>query len=340
MIVDLPRFLTTGKPYWEELAAVLDDLEKHAERTLSIAEAKRFHYLYQRASGDLAKLSALPYEPEMRAYLEPLVARAYAEIHETREKPHRFSPITWFIQTFPQTFRRRKRAFAVSLTATMLGVMLGVLVMQLDLDSKRYILPFGHGEMTPTERVQQEEEDHGERRADGKASFSAFLMTHNIKVSIFAMALGMTFGIGAMIVLFSNGVIMGAICYDYILDGQGEFLAGWLLPHGSIEIPAILIAGQAGLVLGATLIGRGDSVGIKTRLRAVLPDLCTLMGGVAVMLVWAGIVEAFLSQYHEPVLPYWLKTAFGTAELIALIVFLTYCGRATAPQPDPAHAHV
>ena len=48
----------------------------------------------------------------------------------------------------------------------------------------------------------------------------------------------------------------------------------------------------------------------------------TLIGGVAVMLVWAGIVESFLSQHHEPVIPYWLKIAFGLGELAVLIWFL------------------
>ena len=49
----------------------------------------------------------------------------------------------------------------------------------------------------------------------------------------------------------------------------------------------------------------------------------TLIGGVAVMLVWAGIVEAFLSQYHQPAVPYALKIAFGLVELAALIWFLS-----------------
>ena len=48
----------------------------------------------------------------------------------------------------------------------------------------------------------------------------------------------------------------------------------------------------------------------------------TLIGGVAVMLVWAGIVESFFSQYHQPVVPYWLKIAFGCVEFAALVWFL------------------
>jgi hypothetical protein len=56
-------------------------------------------------------------------------------------------------------------------------------------------------------------------------------------------------------------------------------------------------------------------------------DVFTLAGGFAVMLVWAGIIEAFFSQYHEPVLPYPLKIAFGLAELTLLTLYLSRAGR-------------
>ena len=157
-------------------------------------------------------------------------------------------------------------------------------------------------------------------------------MANNIRVSIFTLGLGMTFGIGTIIVLFYNAVLLGMVVVDYILAGQTIFLLGWLLPHGVIEIPAILIAGQGGLVLGKALIGRGDRAPLAARLRAIGPDLMTLIFGVAVMLVWAGVVESFLSQYHEPVIRYWQKIAFGTVELAALIWFLGFKRTAAASE--------
>ena len=57
-----------------------------------------------------------------------------------------------------------------------------------------------------------------------------------------------------MLILFYNGVILGAIVVDYLRAGEAWFLAGWLLPHGVVEIPAILVAGQAGFLLGQALI--------------------------------------------------------------------------------------
>jgi uncharacterized membrane protein SpoIIM required for sporulation len=165
------------------------------------------------------------------------------------------------------------------------------------------------------------------------ATFAGFLMVNNIKVSIFALALGMTYGVGTMVLLFFNGVVLGLIAIDYVLAGQLVFLLGWLMPHGVIEIPAILLAGQAGLILGKALIGWGDRLPLRARFRVIGADLMTLIGGVAVMLVWAGMVESFLSQYHQPVIPYWAKIAFGSVELVALVWFLARCGRAVKDAP-------
>ena len=169
--------------------------------------------------------------------------------------------------------------------------------------------------------------------AGRKSSFAAQLMQNNIRVSVLAMALGMTFGVGTLIVLFYNGVILGAVVVDYVAAGQTTFLLGWLLPHGSVEIPAILVGGQAGLVLARALIGRGDRDSLRQRLRKVGPDLMTLMFGVALMLIWAGLIEAFFSQYHAPVLPYGVKIAFGTIELLLLTFYLSKCGRGKKAEP-------
>ena len=327
MIIDLQKFITEEKPLWNELQTVLDKLEKRPEYKLSLSSLKRFHYLYQRASGDLAKIKTFSAEPSTRLYLESLVARAFGEIHETREKPHRMALLHWFFSTFPQTFRKHVRAFWICLVAMLVGSAFGCFLIVNDPASKEILLPFSHLHGDPSERVANEEAAEKDRLEGGKTSFSSYLMTHNTKVSIFTLALGMTWGIGTLILLFYNGVILGAVVLDYILAGESAFLMGWLLPHGAIEIPAILLAGQSGLVLANALIGWGQSISLKMRLRKISRDLVTLIFGVAVMLIWAGIVEAFFSQYHEPILPYEVKIGFGVLELGLLVLFLSKSGK-------------
>lgn len=326
VIIDLPRFLDAERRYWEELESLLTRLET-TSTSLSLEEVRRFHYLFERSAADLARLTTAAAEPETRRYLESLVARAYAWVHESGRQEPRFAFGRWLFSDFPQAFRRRAAAFRVSVTATLAGAVLGALAILLDPASRDALMPFEGLQQSPAERVAREEARTQGAAEGAKGRFSAFLMTHNTRIAILTLALGMTFGIGTLIVLFYNGVILGAVVADYVAAGQGVFLAGWILPHGVIEIPAILIAGQAGLVLGATLVGRGTGEPLRLRLRRSAPDLTTLAAGVAVMLVWAGLVEAYLSQEHEPGVPYAVKIAFGLVEAGLLTAFLGWSGR-------------
>ena len=327
MIIDLQRFVAAERAHWTELETILDRLEAEPSSAMSLEKVARFHQLYERASADLAKITTFSAEPETRRYLEMLVARAYGEIHETRESRSRLAPITWFFQTLPETFRRHIRAFYFTVAITLAGCAFGGLALIFDPDSRHATMAFGHDQLTPEERVRQEETATEDRLDGQKTSFSAFLMTHNTQVSIFTLALGMTWGVGTIIMLFSNGVTLGAIAVDYVRAGQTKFLLGWLLPHGVIEIPAILIAGQAGLILALALIGWGKRTPLAARLREISRDVATLIFGVGLLLVWAGFIEAFLSQYHAPVIPYELKIAFGLFELILLSLYLAKSGK-------------
>ncbi len=336
MIIDLQRFAATEQPFWTELERQLDRLERTPDRVLPLDELRRFHYLYERTAAGLAKLAGFAAEPETRRYLEGLVGRAYGELHETRRRQHRLSPLHWFFHTLPVTFRRHLAAFWLSLAITIAGAIFGGLAVAFDPEAKADVLPemFANHLNDPAERVAREESNPDSPGAARMSSFSAQLMVNNIGVSIKAMAFGMTFGLGTIVILFYNGVILGVVAVDYVMAGQLKFLLAWLLPHGVIELPAVMMGGQAGLILAHALIGRGQRATIRTRLRAASADVVTLIAGIALLLVWAGIIEAFFSQYHEPVLPYAVKIAFGCTELILFILYLTQCGKSRATNDE------
>lgn len=322
MILDMQRFLVTARPVWQELEKALEHLENDPDPQWDLARTESFYRLYQQTSAHLAEVRHLTAERELRGYLEQLVARSYARIYVKGTEKSRGRWWQWFTSAFPAAVRRHGKAGVLSVALFLLGALFGVAALKIDPTAKATLLPFGHGQQTPTQRVKREMEDQGKRISEARGRFSAQLMTHNTRVAFFTLGLGMTWGVGTIVLLFYNGVILGAVALDYIADGQLIFLLGWILPHGSVEIPAILLAGQAGLVLGHALIGWGNRLPRRLRLRAVLPDLVTMAGGVAVLLVWAGIIESFFSQYHEPVIPYSLKIAFGVAETLALTLFL------------------
>jgi hypothetical protein len=189
MIIDLQKFSAAERPAWQELEKLLDRIESDPVFKPSLEQARRFHYLYERASADLAKLVTFSAEPELRRYLESLVARAYTEIHETRSDRKRFSPWHWFLHTLPQTFRRHARAFWLSLAITVAGSLFGGLALAFDPEAKAVIMPFAHLQGDPAERVAREEAAQRDYVGRQKSSFSSQLMTHNTRVSITTLAM-------------------------------------------------------------------------------------------------------------------------------------------------------
>jgi uncharacterized membrane protein SpoIIM required for sporulation len=324
MIVDLKQFIVRERSTWEELDKMLTHVANETVLRLTLEDVQRLHYLYERTGAGLIKISTFAAEPNLVHSLESLLTRAYAELQTGRSRSDKLSLRRWLFYTFPQTFRQHSRFFMAALLLTIFGALFGGAAVAFDPDAKAAIAPFPHLLQNPAERVKEEESRTNPLLASSKSRFSAALITNNTKVSILALALGVTWGIGTLILLFYNGVVLGAVIFDYVRAGQSVFLMGWLLPHGVIEIPAILIAGQAGLLLGQALIGWNSKENINQRLRSVTASLVTLISGAALLLIWAGIVEAFFSQYHEPILPYQFKIVFGLVELLALLMFLVF----------------
>lgn len=327
MILDLERFQAQARPRWSSLESLLAALEGRPDRRLSPVEAEQLQELYTQSAADLNRVTHGALAPELRQYLERLVARAYAELYyvpPTRSEI--WQPRRWLriFTAFPEAFRRQSRYFALAVLITVFGCALGGLAVRYDPASVDVLLAADYLR-NPGQRVQEEEQGQSRdlHSTQAEAVFSARLIRHNIEVAMLAAALGVTFGIGTALLLFENGVLLGAVAVRYTQQGFGLFMTAWLLPHAVFEIPSILVAGQAGFYLARILLRRREDRDVRQSMREWL----VLIAGMAMMLVWAGMMEAFFSQHHAPVLPYWFKVAVGGAELLLLTAYLLLIGR-------------
>ncbi|MDO7908311.1 stage II sporulation protein M [Paenibacillus sp. JX-17] len=86
-------------------------------------------------------------------------------------------------------------------------------------------------------------------------SFFIFIFLNNAIKSVIIIFLGALFGIGPLIFLVINGMVVGFVVRLADLNGAGvtELIVKGLLPHGIIEIPALIIACAFGLQFGRTL---------------------------------------------------------------------------------------
>jgi uncharacterized membrane protein SpoIIM required for sporulation len=327
VILDLERFQTQARPRWRDLESLLAVLESRPDRRLNPTEAEQLQELYAQTAADLNRVTHGSLAHELRQYLERLIARAYAELYyapPTRSEI--WQPSRWLriFTAFPEAFRRHARYFALAVLITMLGCVFGGLAVRYDPASVDVLLPADYLR-NPGQRVHEEEQGQGRHldSAQIEAAFSAQLIRHNVQVALLAAALGVTFGIGTALLLFENGVLLGAVAVHYTQQGFGLFMTAWLLPHGVFEIPSILIAGQAGFYLARVLLRRREDRKVRQSMREWL----VLVAGLAMMLVWAGLMEAFFSQHHAPVLPYAFKVAVAAAELVLLTIYLLTVGR-------------
>ena len=327
MILDLKRFQAQARPRWLALESLLATLESRPDRKLNSTEVEQLQDLYAQVAADLNRVTHGTLARELRQYLERLIARAYAELYYSPPvRSEIWQRRQWLriFTAFPETFRRQFRYFTLAVLITLLGCALGGLAVHYDPASVDVLLPADYLR-NPDQRVHQEEQGKGNHlnSVQTEAAFSARLITHNIQVALLAAALGVTFGIGTALLLFENGVLLGAVAVNYTQQGFGLFMSAWLLPHGVFEIPSILIAGQAGFYLARLLLHRREDRDVRHSMREWL----VLVAGLAMMLVWAGIMEAFFSQHHAPVLPYGFKVAVAAAELVLLTIYLLLIGR-------------
>lgn len=327
MILDLERFQAQARPRWSKLESLLSRLESRPDRRVKPEEADLLQELYAQTAADLNRVTHGALAPELSRYLERLVARAYAELYYARPtRSQLWRPRRWLriFTAFPEAFRRQSLYFVLAVLITILGSAFGGLAVRYDPAAVDVLLPADYLR-NPRLRVRQEE--NGQNRpldsAQLEAAFSGQLITHNIEVALLAAGLGVTFGIGTALLLFENGLLLGAVAVRYTQQGFGLFATAWLLPHGAFEIPSILVAGQAGFYLARLLLRRREDRNMRQSMREWL----LLISGLALMLVWAGLMEAFFSQHHAPVLPYGFKVAVGAAELILLTFYLLLVGR-------------
>ena len=322
---DVNRFVEERTPVWTRLEQMLKQVERNGLASLSLAAARDFGKLYRAVSSDLIRARTEIVNATIVDYLNDVVARAYAVMHTTDDSQERHI-VRFFTRRFPRTFRREWRAVVMAAVILFSGAGVGATAVALDPHSLGALIPDGHQARTPRERVGRENDRGGTVGGNQAVAFSGWLFTHNIQVSFLVFALGLTFGVGTVAVLFYNGVPLGALAMQYHLSGMGTFFWAWILPHGVAEMTEICIAGAAGLIIarGLWLPGRRrrqDAVIEEARTAATL-----VIGGMPI-LVLAGVIEGTISQMHEPALPYAAKLFFALLVAVAVYYYLLYSGR-------------
>lgn len=317
--MEVAEFIETRRPRWEKLESLLDKAETGGLRALSLEDARSLGKMYRAVSSDLLWVRARSGSADVSAYLNDLVGRAYALTYPGKRP--RLADVWGFVSRgFPSLLRREWRMYIASVLMFMAGLGFGYLGMTMDPDGAHYLVPEDHLKMDPVERAEREAKGEG-MTVDEQAYFSSFLFTHNIQVAFLAFALGITVGIGTAVMLFVNGLFLGALAQVYTAKGMAGWFWAWILPHGIPEITAICIAGAAGLVIARGLAApKGLPRGLALRQEAV--TAVKLLFGTLALFVLAGFIEGTVSQIHPPKLSVAFKVSFALTVGVGVYAYL------------------
>lgn len=145
---------------------------------------------------------------------------------------------------------------------------------------------------------------------------------NNIEVSFMVFVAGIFFSIGAVWMIFRNGVMVGAFQYYFFARGLGlkSVLVIWI--HGTLEISCIIIAGAAGLILGNSIVFPGTYNRMESLKRGAKDGLKCMIGLVPIFIV-AAFLEGFVTRYST--MPLWLSLIILVGSLAFIIwYFIIY----------------
>jgi uncharacterized membrane protein SpoIIM required for sporulation len=281
------RWLEKRKPYWAKLEVLLSQSQSSGLRSLSRSDLQELSLLYRQTAADLAAIREDRGSVHYVRYVNQLLVRAHNIIYSG----HGASPmaaLSFFSHTYPAAFRRHLPHIAVATLVFAVAGLVGAVLTYQNPDFKVKIL--GPRMVETIDRHQM----WTHSIVGIKPFASSAIMTNNMSVGFTTFALGITAGLGTIYMMAFNGLLIGVIGAACHLSGMSLQLWSFVAPHGVLELPAIFIAGGAGLRIAQGLLFPGVLPRRDSLARAGSEAVQLLLGTIPILMI-AGIIEAFVS---------------------------------------------
>lgn len=292
------QFRAQREEDWRALEDLVGKVERRGTARLELEEAQNLSRLYRKATTSLAAAREISMDRGLLAYLENLVQRSYLAVYAPQETLG--GVITrFFTQSAPRAMRDSLGSLALSAFAMTIGAIIAFALFRQDPEWFYTFVPEGlASDRTPeatTESLRESLFEPFEGLSSQLAVFASFLISHNVRVALFAFALGVFACIPSFLLLLFNGLMLGAFVGLYADRGLGYELFGWLSVHGVTELSAIVIAAAGGFRLGLAVLFPGQLTR-RDAIRAASRDAVKLALVAVLMLFVAGFLEAFPRQ--------------------------------------------
>jgi len=147
--------------------------------------------------------------------------------------------------------------------------------------------------------------------------FTAYIISNNVLATIEIVGLGVLFGIFPIFAIITNGLVLGYVPF-YLTNFSALRFFSMILPHGLIELSALMIAITCGLRLGmasAKALVQEDRL---APIKAAGRDVVNMLPVVFILLIAAGFIEGFISPLSGAGIEY-VKIALGFTLFAAML---------------------
>jgi len=305
------QWIAKRRPHWERLASLLTRSDQNGLGALSRSELQELALLYRQVAADL---SVLRRDETARTYADQvnqLLARAHHIIY-SRKKTSWGTLFRFLRDEYPAIFQRQ---LPYVITSLLVSVAWGLLGAALTTARPEFMRHYVGPAMIAT---MEQHKMWTESIVSVAPQETSQIMTNNLTVSFVTFAGGIIFGLGTFWFLYRNGMMLGVIaaaCHQY---GMSVPLWSFVAPHGSLELPAIVIAGAAGFRIGHAMLFPGGYRWKESVAKGGI-EATRLVAGVIPMLAIAGCLEGFFSPSHAAV---WLKFTVGGLLFALLLTWL------------------
>jgi uncharacterized membrane protein SpoIIM required for sporulation len=311
-------WIDSRKDNWNRLDALVRQVETSGVKSLSPIELRDLGLLYRQGAADLSAVRSDRTSRTLEQYLNRLVGRAHNFVYSGR----RITLGTlwrFFAHGYPRLLRRLSTYVLAATLVSVLAGGLGAMIVMVRPDFG--VMFLGADKVADLDRHKM----WTDQVLAIKPQASSQIMTNNISVCFMTFVGGLTAGIFTLFELFQNGLMLGAIAVVCHQHHMALSLWSFVAAHGALEIPSIMLAGAAGLRLGAGILFPGmlrrrDALALAGR------ESVQLIAGTIPLLIIAGTLEAFLSPTHAPIA---LKFSVGAVLFTGLVLWLTEGGRKT-----------
>lgn len=312
------EFIQEHSQRWDQFDAELTVLEKRGNTADPVATSRTFSQVCHH----LALARHRMYGAAVSDRLNAMVIRGSRFFR----KPARsmWADIGHFLVAgFPVTVRREWRLFLVSTLAFLIPFMWAFFAVRNDSEWAYSILG-GEG-MKQAEMMYGSDSGLAEARGEFESNFFmwAFYVGNNVRIDFQMVAGGLLAGVGTLFFLVFNGVHLGAFTGWVHEAAEPERFYSFVIGHSSLELIGMLIAGMAGLRIGAGILFPGRmtrGVSLAAAAKRSLP----MIYGSGLMTFLAAFIEGYWSAQDYPAeTKYWV----GGAIWAVVVLYFLIAGR-------------